>query len=419
MALPGIYTKEEQQMLEEWKEVERDVGWLGDNPIPGKTPFPVFNRVATEDLIRKRAISIDDPNPLWSDEKYARQTRWGSIIAPPFFPVVITFQGWRNYRLIPPEVGIGRIKFPAAPRKPNREGWGVFPHWEFFKPIRPGDSFRVWCGPNKTEDKTNPDGKGPHTFFLDDQLKYFNQKGELVAIKHKKSLFEIVSIAEAEKEPWLITPGPKKPEYKYTKEEIDYIDRIRENEIIRGAKIRWWEDVKVGEDLQPITNGPITPGTEAKNQIGLSKPTFGSRGKQGAPSADKQIQFETPLRDPETGIIHDSGHLTDRNAHLLGHTQGISGLDVWEAQLGRLVTNWMGDDGFLKRSAWDQLDFDVLGDTTICKGKVIRKYVQNDGEHVVDIACWMENMRGYITKAGTATVGILSRESVNEDLLRY
>jgi hypothetical protein len=36
MVLPGVYTKEEQKMLEQWSVSEWEVGWLGDEPVPGK-----------------------------------------------------------------------------------------------------------------------------------------------------------------------------------------------------------------------------------------------------------------------------------------------------------------------------------------------------------------------------------------------
>ena len=49
----------------------------------------------------------------------------------------------------------------------------------------------------------------------------------------------------------------------------------------------------------------------------------------------------------------------------------------------------------------------------------MKKYVQDDGEHVVDIACWLENLRGYITNAGMASVGLFSRETIDKDLMRY
>jgi hypothetical protein len=82
MVLPGVYTKEEQKMLEKWEVREQEVGWLGDDPVPGKISHPVSNRVATKALILNRAEAIHDRNPLWRDEKYARQTRWGSISMP-------------------------------------------------------------------------------------------------------------------------------------------------------------------------------------------------------------------------------------------------------------------------------------------------------------------------------------------------
>ena len=60
-----------------------------------------------------------------------------------------------------------------------------------------------------------------------------------------------------------------------------------------------------------------------------------------------------------------------------------------------------------------------LGDAAIARGKVISKYIKDDGEHVVDISCWLEDIRGYIVNGGLATVGLLSKESILEDLQRY
>jgi len=71
--------------------------------------------------------------------------------------------------------------------------------------------------------------------------------------------------------------------------------------------------------------------------------------------------------------------------------------------LGNLLTNWMGDDGFLERLSGRLLRFNVVGDTTWCKGKVAKKYVDNN-QHLVDIDCWAENQRGEKTSAGIATV---------------
>jgi len=45
-------------------------------------------------MIQRFAQAIDDPNPLWQDEEYARRSRYGSIIAPPTF---IQTVGWDQF----------------------------------------------------------------------------------------------------------------------------------------------------------------------------------------------------------------------------------------------------------------------------------------------------------------------------------
>ena len=416
MALPGIYTPEEQKMLELWDSVEQEnIGWLGDDPVPGKIELPVSQRVATKEAIIYRANCMGDPNPLWRDENYARQTRWGSIIAPPSFACSISYQGPITLRLIPPEVGFAVPWDRGMPQRPYSAMWAFLGCWEYFKPIHLGDSFRVWCGPNTHEDITAKDGKGQRLFRFDDQLRFYNQKNELTAVFHKRQLFKIVSSEEAS----LIKMKSKLEDYKYTREEIEFIDKTRRDEIIRGAKIRWWEDVKVGEDLQPVVKGPIIVWDQVKaiissespkverDRIQTAKPMFAGQAVQGI--------------DPETGVWHYpiEAHLSQRSAQMAGFPQPIAFMYIWIDTLNRLVTNWMGNDGFLKRTEWLRLDDIFIGDAVIARGKVVRKYIKDDGEHVVDISCWLENIRGYIVNGGLATVGLLSKESILEDLQRY
>ena len=67
------------------------------------------------------------------------------------------------------------------------------------------------------------------------------------------------------------------------------------------------------------------------------------------------------------------------------------------------MTHWMGDDGFLKKMYVELRRFNVVGDTTWCKGRVTGKRVE-DGEHLVDLEIWGENQRQEITTRGTAVV---------------
>jgi hypothetical protein len=73
------------------------------------------------------------------------------------------------------------------------------------------------------------------------------------------------------------------------------------------------------------------------------------------------------------------------------------------------MTNWMGDDAFLKRLRVECRRFNVYGDTQWCKGKVVRKFI-HDGYALVDVEIWAQNQRGDVTAPGFATVALPSRD---------
>ncbi len=79
------------------------------------------------------------------------------------------------------------------------------------------------------------------------------------------------------------------------------------------------------------------------------------------------------------------------------------------AWLCTLVTNWMGDAAFLRRLRCEVRRFNMLGDTTWCRGRVVRKYVK-DGHALVDLEIRGENQRGEVTAPGLATVVLPSRD---------
>ena len=47
-------------------------------------------------------------------------------------------------------------------------------------------------------------------------------------------------------------------DYGYTLQELDYLSEVFEDEKPRGAEIRYWEDVNVGDEMGTITDGPTT-----------------------------------------------------------------------------------------------------------------------------------------------------------------
>jgi hypothetical protein len=77
--------------------------------------------------------------------------------------------------------------------------------------------------------------------------------------------------------------------------------------------------------------------------------------------------------------------------------------------MATMVTNWMGDAGVLLRVRTEMRRFNIMGDTTWCKGKVVRKYIKNNTA-LVDIEIAAENQRGEVTTPGVATVALPSRD---------
>lgn len=75
--------------------------------------------------------------------------------------------------------------------------------------------------------------------------------------------------------------------------------------------------------------------------------------------------------------------------------------------LGQLVTDWIGEQGTLKKIGCNYRGMHFPGEDLICKGKVVKKYVQNN-EHHVECEIWVENSKGERTTPGTAIFSLPS-----------
>jgi len=109
--------------------------------------------------IKKFARAIDDPNPLWQDEEYAKRTKWGGIIAPP------TFIAYCKTEL--PQLNL--------PLKRLLHGEDEI---EYYLPIRPGDVISSVC---KIVDIYEKKGKSGPMIFTVLETTHTNQAGQLVA----------------------------------------------------------------------------------------------------------------------------------------------------------------------------------------------------------------------------------------------
>ena len=369
--------------------VERARGRIGKpwepdtDEIPFR-PFNPFNTQATRDTIRHFVNSVGDLNPIYRDPEYAKKTRYGRMVAPGCFLISVTS----------PTGQAGQL--------PGIEHWYAGNEFEWYKPILEGDEFTYNLTlvdmPEKTSSST-----GTRVFIPRDECVYKNQKNEVVAkIWGWGFLMERGAAATSNK-----YKDVKKAEY--TQEELDKIDSDYENEIIRGAETRYWEDVEVGEELQPIVKGPHTIYDLFAYVIGFGSVFFRAYDLRRAYLKEhpKALIYDETLGEY---VMPEMPHVSDALAKQLGAPGAYDYGPVRIAFLGQLLSHWMGDDGFLWKLRAELRVFFVLGDTGWAKGKVTKKYVEN-GEYCVDIDCWVENQRGENTMPGKATVILPSREA--------
>jgi hypothetical protein len=190
----------------------------------------------------------------------------------------------------------------------------------------------------------------------------------------------------------------------YSQEEIEAIEKAYLDEEIRGSLPRYWEDVTVGEEMRPVVKGPTTFGDMLAFWVGISWETHAH-----ALSMTRRTP-ELCLKDPKTNVLLPRGgvHLFDEIAEYAGlpyaFDMGIQRL-CW---FGHMLTNWMGDDGFLKKLSVQFREFNFIQNTTWCRGKVVRKYIEGD-RYLIDCDVWSDNQAGEKVDNGSATIALLSK----------
>ena len=114
-------------------------------------------------MIQRFARAIDDPNPLWQDEKYAGQSQYGGIIAPPTFIVSI---GGEQF---------GQVLAQLFPEGLLHGSTTL----ECYRTVSPGDRIAVTVKLANVRERR--DSGGTKTTFVTFEITYQNQRDELVA----------------------------------------------------------------------------------------------------------------------------------------------------------------------------------------------------------------------------------------------
>jgi acyl dehydratase len=345
----------------------------------------------TVDTIRNFCNGIGDLNPLYRDNEHGRNSRYGSVIAPPMFPMAY---GW-----------LGRTRWGL----PGVHGFYAGNDWELFRNLRPGDRVSAEERVVGVEEKHSEFSGRLVIQYV--EAHFVNQHDDLIArvlgwcTRHERR-----AAREKGKYKGITT-------YEYTAEERDAIDRavVEEDKNICGRNIRYWEDVQEGAELPPIARGPLSMMDTMGFLVGCGRGHTHGILLKGALRHPSHF-----FRNPEAGggvEYTGIGHHRESVAKEVGVPGVYDYGPQRSAWVATLVSNWMGDAGFLKRITTELRRFNTMGDTTWCKGKVVKKY-QRDGYPLVDLEVWAENQRGERTVTNGAATVILPSKDVNTRMFR-
>ncbi|MFD4510454.1 MaoC family dehydratase N-terminal domain-containing protein [Streptomyces sp. NPDC058457] len=376
--------------------LERSRGRLG---VPQPQRNPPHNYEVTWDAARHFAYGYGDDNPLYCDPEYAAGTRWGRLLAPPTFLYTM---------------GEDAAPKPDAETKALLKGdpfaglgsYQAVMEFEWWRPLALGDRCRVLQAQVGVAEKKS--SFGGRTAHVTNDFLYTDGQGRMHAVRRGTWInAERHTSKNRAKEQLEQTP--------YTPGQLAEIDAAYAAETRRGSEPRYWEDVRVGDELQPRVKGPLTTTDVVVWHLGW--------GMQLTPPGAFRIQYDTRRKAP--GLYPANAlsvpdtvqrlHWEPQRAQELGLPTSYDYGGMRETWLVHAITDWMGDDAWLWKLRCEHRKFNYLGDTTWVQGRVVGK-LEADGRHEVHLQVWCENQRGQTTTPGVAVVLLPTRRAPRVNL---
>lgn len=310
---------------------------------------------ATRDNIRHYAHGIGDDNPLWCDPLYARNTRYGDVIALPSFLFATS-------RIISGYVG----------GLPGVHAMWSGADWNWHKTIHRNDEIttEAWLK-DLIPHETRFAGRAIQQVY---HVDFFNQHGDKVA--DADSWCFRTERDHAREQGTKYQEVRNRQPRRYTDEDLEKIYQHYVDESIRGSTPRYWDDVQVGDALPVMVKGPMTVTgfiAFAQGWGGLyiranklawklisAHPGTGIKNRFGIPDVPERVHWEEDFA-LEVGAPGAYDYGPERNS--------------W---LTHQLTNWMGDDGFLRKAHCKIRRHNPEGDVIYIKGKVTKKHQDGD-----------------------------------------
>jgi acyl dehydratase len=331
------------------------------------------SKQANLDNIRRFGDGVGDYNPLWRDEAHAAKSRFGLITAPPPFLYSVSLG------VIAGETGnIDRRRVSTVHLPVNYAGAEI----DFIRPIWRDD--RITCEERVGETMHKNSNRIGAIAFNTGLVTYTNQRHEVVAtIKTLMARYQNTGhTMEYDRAP----KGEGAGEQGMPVVPADPLVWERQR---RGAEPRYFDDVAVGEQLPPLPKG-----TYSVTELFLF--THGVLGTGRSSRAALEAEGSADLGG---GGRFDTEHAQKRR-NMPGQFDFGPQRVCW---LSQIVTDWMGDDGVLKKLLASVRHPNIVGDTNTVYGEVVAKG-DVDGEPTVEIQVRNQNQSGLATALGTAFV---------------
>ena len=365
---------------------------------------PIREPIANND-IRRWAHAMHYPNLLHYDPAFAAASRFGKLVAPQSFAIAVD-DGH----------GAGPACVGCIPNSHLLFGGD---EWWFYGPsVSAGDMiFNERIPFDYVVKQTS--FAGPTCFQRGDN-NYRNQHGEMVAKQRSTAIRYLANIGGEN----VNQADIEEPEW--TDEEIAaledrklvWIKMLHE----LGHKERWWDDVKVGDQLTERVFGPHSIASFTTEWRAFIVNTWGTLDlrKNDLLALGFTPEMAGYENDPDMQLINPEltdgayygpsrGHLFPKYARRIGMPRSYG----YGASMGAWVTDylagWAGEHGMVVHSIANYRGPALSGDVTIQTAEVVDKMVDADGRHLIQVKHKMANQKGTTMCTGTAEIQLPKR----------
>jgi acyl dehydratase len=357
--------------------------------------------------IRRWVMAMDYPNPIHWDEEFARNSKFGGIVAPQSFAVAMDY----GHGVQPACVG----RIPGSHLIFGGEEW-----WFYGHRVRPGDRLfheRRFHDYKVVETKF----AGP-TMFSRGDTTHTDQNGTLVARERSTRIRYLA--AEAERRGMYKNQLP--PMRRWTQEELLEVEKVRHDWLMsnRLGISPHFEEVGIGDRLPRRALGPHTIVSFATEYRAFLFNVWGSFQWVAPPGVKDPWINQDPGWVEGFGFDEEAAKIDPRKRDGLylgpsrGHVDmnkateiGIPRAYGYGATMGAWVVHylgsWAGNDGFVRHSKAQFRGPPFEGDVTYIDGEVVAKEAESAyGAALVTVKLRMTNQDGGVLLDGTAEVEV-------------